>query len=68
MSDPRRNAEGYSDPTAYAGMKPVIREESEQQKRVNSLIYVLKFIVANSGFELLNRIEIRDRKNGREYR
>lgn len=68
MGKPWENAEGYSDPTAYAGMKPVIKEEAEQQKRVNSLIYVLKYIINLSGFDLISRIEIRDRKTGREYR
>lgn len=67
-NDPRRNAEGYYDPTAYEGMKPIIREEAEQQKRVNTLIFVLKYIVNAAGFELLNRIEVKDRRNGKEYK
>lgn len=65
---PWKNSEGYSDPTAYEGLKPIIREEDEQQKRVNTLIFVLKYIIRLAGFELLNRIEIRERKSGREYR
>ena len=68
MSKPWNNAEGYPDPTAYDGLKPVIREEDEQQKRVNTLIFVLKYIIRLAGFELLNRIEIRERKSGREFR
>lgn len=68
MPKPWENGEGYKDPTAYAGMKPVIKEESEQQKRVNALIFVLKYIIKLAGFDLISRIEIRDRKNGREYR
>ena len=62
------NAEGYHDPTAYHGTKNIIRDEDEQQKRVNTLIFVLKYITRLAGFELLNRIEIKDRKTGREYR
>lgn len=65
---PWQNSEGYSDPTAYEGLKPIIRDEDEQQKRVNTLIFVLKYITRLAGFELLNRIEIKDRKTGREYR
>lgn len=65
---PWQNSEGYSDPTAYEGLKPVIREDEEQQKRVNTLIFVLKYITRLAGFELLNRIEIKDRKTGREYK
>lgn len=65
---PWQNHEGYSDPTAYEGLKPIIREEDEQKKRLNNLIFVLKYITRLAGFELLNRIEIKDRKTGREYR
>lgn len=68
MPKPWTNAEGYPDPTAYNALKPVIREEDEQQKRVNTLIFVLKYIIRLAGFELLNRIEIRERKSGREFR
>lgn len=60
--------EGYADPTAYEALKPVIREETEQQKRLNTLIFVLKYIIRLAGFELLNRIELKDNKTGREYR
>lgn len=48
--------------------KNIIRDEDEQQKRVNTLIFVLKYITRLAGFELLNRIEIKDRKTGREYK
>lgn len=62
MPKPWENAEGYHDPTAYHGTKNIIRDEDEQQKRVNTLIFVLKYITRLAGFELLNRIEIKDRK------
>ena len=65
---PWQNKEGYADPTAYHGLKPIIKEDDEQQKRVNTLIFVLKYITRLAGFELLNRIEIKDRKTGREYK
>lgn len=68
MSKPWQNREGYSDPTAYAGLKPIIQEEVEQQKRLNTLIFVLKYIIKLAGFDLLNRIELKDHKTGREYR
>lgn len=63
-----KNAEGYSDPTAGAAMAKIIREENEQQRRVSDLIGVLKYIIDAAGFDLLERIEIRDRKTGREFR
>lgn len=64
MAKPWENAEGYPDPTAYNGLKSTIREE----QRLNNLIFVLKYIIHLAGFELLNRIELKDRKTGREYR
>lgn len=64
----RKNAEGYSDPTAGTAMSNILREENEQQRRVSSLIKELKIIIDDAGFDLLARIEIRDRKTGREYR
>lgn len=67
-NDFKKNSSGYSDPTAYLGTKAIIREENEQQRRVASLIKVLKSIIDEEGFELIARIEIRDRKTGREYR
>lgn len=68
MGKPWQNSEGYSDPTAYEGLKPIIREDEEQQKRVNTLIFVLKYIIRLAGFESLNKIEVRDHKTGREYK
>lgn len=64
----RKNSEGYSDPTACTAMSNILREENEQQRRVSSLIKELKIIIDEAGFDLLARIEIRDRKTGREYR
>lgn len=49
MPKPWQNGEGYSDPTAYEGLKTVIREETEQQKRLNTLIFVLKYIIRLAG-------------------
>lgn len=68
MGKPWQNGEGYADPTAYEGLKSVIREDAEQQKRLNTLIFVLKYMIGLAGFELLNRIELKDRQTGREYR
>lgn len=68
MAKPWQNGEGYADHTAYEGLKPVIREDAEREKRLNTLIFVLKYIIRLAGFELLNRIELKDRQTGREYR
>lgn len=69
MADnPRRNSEGYYDPTAYMGLKPIIDEENALEREVNMLVKVLKYIVSKSGFELVSRIELRDKKTGRTFR
>ena len=52
--NPFLNASGYPDPTAYHALKPIIREEAELDGKVNFLIKVLKYIIAESGFELLD--------------
>lgn len=66
---PWENAEGYADPTAYAALTNIQAEESAAlDARVNTLIKVLKYIIAVSGFEMVNRIELRDKKSGRCFR
>lgn len=64
MDDLRKNAEGYADPTAYRGMQPV----ADLEGKVAFLIKVLKFIIRQSGFELIGRIQIRDKETGRIFK
>ena len=66
--NPKFNASGCPDPTAYEAMKPIIREENEIGGKANFLIKILKFIISESGFELLNRIELRHSKSGKEFK
>lgn len=68
MNNPKYNSEGYADPTAYYGTKEIIREENETEKRAHDLIKVLKFIIRSCGFELIERVKIKDTKTGREFR
>lgn len=58
------NKSGCKDPTAYAATRAV----SEEEERANELVRILKNTIRLTGFELLNRIELRDRKSGRIYR
>lgn len=64
----KKNKEGYADPTAHTAIRSVLKEESEQQRRVSELVGVVKYIIDKAGFDLLARIEIRDRRTGKEYR
>ena len=64
MPKPWENASGYPDPTAYQA----IQAADEQAKRFDGVIRVLKYIIGLAGFELISRIEIRDKRTGREWR
>jgi hypothetical protein len=66
--NPYFNASGCPDPTAYEALKPIIKEDAEVEGKVNFLIKVLKFIISESGFELIARIELRHKKSGKEFR
>ncbi|AZK44787.1 hypothetical protein [Paenibacillus lentus] len=66
--NPKYNASGYPDPTAYQAMKPVVREESELDRKVHRLIKTLKSIIEWAGFELIGRIQIKDKRTGREFK
>ena len=66
--NPRYNQSGCADPTAYEAISNIIKEEKELGKKVHNLIRVLKLIIDWAGFELISRIEIRDKKTKREFR
>ena len=65
---PSHNPEGYADPTAHDALEPVQREQLEADHRLARLIKTLKNTIDLAGYDLLNRIELRDRSNGRIYR
>ena len=65
---PYRNSEGYADPTAHAALEPIAQEEAALEGKVNFLIKVLKFIANEAGFDVVNRIELRDRNTGRCFK
>ena len=64
MVKPWQNSEGYADPTAYTAIKNIENET----KRVSTLVSVLKYVIDAAGFDLVNRIELRDRETGKVYR
>lgn len=66
MADKRNpyfNNSGCPDPTAYEALKPIITAENDLDKKVHFLIKIVKFILNESGFELISRIEIKDKKS-----
>ena len=64
MPKPWENASGYPDQTAYQA----IQAADEQAKRVDGVIRVVKYIIGLAGFELIARIELRDRQTGGEWK
>lgn len=61
--DTRRNAEGYPDPTAFDAMANI-----ESKERARELIAQILTLCKDSGFELVDRIKIYDRRTGRIYK
>lgn len=59
----KKNNEYYNDFTPYEAIKNI-----ESEERLNKLVYVIKYIIKMSGFELVGRIHLRDKKSGREYK
>jgi len=66
--NPKYNASGCADPTAYEALKPIIKEDRQLERKVHNIINTLKFIVDWAGFEFIGRIEIRHKESGREFK
>ena len=66
--NPRCNQEGYADPTAYEALKPIISADTALENKVAFLIKVLKFIATEAGFDIVARIELRDKATGRLFK
>lgn len=64
MPKPWENSSGVPDPTAYAGVRAISKEE----QRVTDLVHCIRYIARMAGFEITNRIEFRDIKSRRTYR
>lgn len=64
MPKPWENKSGLPDPTAYNGEKAI----SEEEQKVADLVWIIKKIALWSGFEVINRVEFRNRRSGRTYR
>ena len=65
---PRRNASGCPDPTAHDALLPIAQADAELEARTTRMIKALKIMVDLAGYDLMARIEIRDRESGRIFR
>lgn len=64
MPKPWENNSGYKDPTAYNGEKAI----TEEEQKVSDMVWIFKKIARWAGFDIINRMEFRDRRSGRMYR
>lgn len=60
----RKNSEGYSDPTAYAALKNINRDEDRYRK----LRKVILSICGMAGFEIRGPLVLMDKKTGKVWR
>lgn len=62
------NPSGCPDPAAHDALLPMVEADEELQRRTNALIKAMKIMVDLSGYDLLARIEVRDRQTGKVFR
>lgn len=62
--DIRKNASGYSDPTAYQAIKNIENEDDKFHKLLDTIFNICEL----SGFHLEERIVLKDKNTGKVYR
>lgn len=65
--DPRRNASGYMDLTAYEAIRNVERE-AEAEERFKKLLNTIFYICDLAGFRIEGRVVLQDKKTGKVWR
>lgn len=68
MLNDKFNGSRCKDLTAYKAITKVARDEKKKDKDVSKLIQVIKFIIENAGYEVVNRIVIMDKETKKVYR
>lgn len=63
INDDRYNSHGYRDPTAYA----VTRSLSREKERFKKLLRTIFAVCELSGFDLVGRIKLVDRRTGKTW-
>lgn len=66
--NPKKNNEGYADPTAYYGTKDIIREEQDIEKLNHKVIQSFRLLVDLAGFEIVGRVTLKHKKTGRVFK
>lgn len=63
-----KNAEGYADKTSSKAIAKSDKETEKEKKRIAHAVALVSEILDLSGFVLLNRLKLKDKKTGRIYR
>lgn len=67
--DPRYNASGCRDDTAYQALKNIEREQNRADtERIKKLLATVFYICDLAGFSIDGRIALRDKKTGKVWR
>ncbi len=66
-NDPRRNASGYMDLTAFEAIRNVDRE-ADAERRYKKLLNTIFYLCDLAGFHIEGRLTIRDKKTGKIWR
>lgn len=66
-NDPKRNASGYLDLTAYDAIKAADKD-IDSDARLKRLLATIFYICDLAGFHIENRLEIRDKRTGKVWR
>lgn len=66
--NPKKNKEGYDDPTAYHGTKPLVDRDNKIEKAHRQLITSLLTLAGLAGFQVESRIVLRHRETGRIFK
>lgn len=74
-NDPRKNSEGYPDPTAYdalrrveAAQNPALYARSQEYDRFKKLLKIIYKLCDLCDFSIEERIVVRDNQTGRIWR
>lgn len=68
MNELDRNGSGYKDPTASTVLHAIQKKEQEIDERAARVIKLTKEMLNFCGFELIERVQIRHKQTGREYK
>lgn len=68
VKDDRKNAEGYSDPTAYEAIKNTEKEQDKNEIRFHQLLNTLFSLCELADFHVEGRVVLKDKRTGKVWR